>query len=48
MYNQGHIDVESGEKRKSEVITFCNFIIGEVGVLDKLKTEYSVTRISYK
>jgi len=46
MHKQGDIDVESGEQRKPEVITFYNFTKGGVDVVDKLKAEYSVARIS--
>lgn len=46
MHKQGDIDVESGEQRKPEVITFYNFTKGGVDVVDELKAEYSVARIS--
>lgn len=46
MHKQGDIDVQSGEQRKPEVITFYNFTKGGVDVVDELKAEYSVARIS--
>lgn len=48
MHSQGDIGVESGEQRKSEVITFYNTTKGGVDAVDELKAENSVSRISYR
>lgn len=40
MHKQGDIDVESGEQRKPEVMTFYNLTKGGVDFVDELKAEY--------
>ncbi|KAG8288376.1 hypothetical protein J6590_018896 [Homalodisca vitripennis] len=40
------IDEESGDQLKPELITFYNLTKGGVGVVDRMKTEYCVTRVS--
>ncbi|CAI6369859.1 unnamed protein product [Macrosiphum euphorbiae] len=46
MHRDDHIDPDSGDLKKPEVITFYNLTKGGVDVVDRLKSEYSVTRIS--
>lgn len=46
MHRDDYIDPDSGDLKKPEVITFYNSTKGGVDVVDRLKTEYSVTRIS--
>lgn len=46
MHRDDYIDPDSGDLKKSEVIPFYNLTKGGVDVVDKLKSEYSVTRIS--
>lgn len=46
MHDQGIIDPESGDQKKPEVITYYNGTKGGVDVVDEMKGEYSVARIS--
>lgn len=47
MHDQGIIDPESGDqKKKPEVITYYNGTKGGVDVVDEMKGDYSVARIS--
>jgi hypothetical protein len=46
MHNQGVIDTDSGDQNKPEIITFYNSTKGGVDVVDELKGEYSVSRVS--
>lgn len=45
-HGDDEIDPESGELNKPSVITFYNLTKGGVDVVDRMKTEYSVTRVS--
>lgn len=46
MHDQGVIDTDSGDQNKPEIITFYNSTKGGVDVVDELKGEYSVSRVS--
>lgn len=46
MHRDDFIDPDSSDLKKAEVITFYNLTKGGVNVVDRLKSEYSVTRIS--
>lgn len=46
MHKQGVIDEESGDQLKPELITFYNSTKGGVDVVDRMKSEYGVTRVS--
>lgn len=46
MHDDGLIDESSGAEKKPEVITYYNSTKGGVDVVDELKVEYSVSRIS--
>lgn len=46
MHDQGIIDIDSGDQNKPEIITFYNSTKGGVDVVDELKGEYSVSRVS--
>jgi len=46
MHDNGLIDESSGAEKKPEVITYYNSTKGGVDVVDELKGEYSVSRIS--
>lgn len=46
MHRQGKIDEDSGDQQKPELITFYNLTKGGVDVVDRMKTEYCVSRIS--
>ena len=46
MHNDDATDAATGEAYKPEVITFYNLIKGGLDVVDRLKSEYSVSRIS--
>ncbi|KAJ8889792.1 hypothetical protein PR048_009295 [Dryococelus australis] len=46
MHSDGKIDEETGEKRKPEIVTFYNVAKEGVDVIDELKVQYSVSRIS--
>jgi len=46
MHKHGIIDSESGDQKKPELITYYNSTKGGVDVVDELKGQYSVARIS--
>ncbi|KAE9522205.1 hypothetical protein AGLY_017387 [Aphis glycines] len=46
MHDEAMIDQESGDQKKPEVITYYNSTKGGVDVVDEMKGEYSVARIS--
>lgn len=46
LHKEDSIDPESGDSLKPEVITFYNLTKGGVDVVDRLKKEYSVKRVS--
>lgn len=46
MHKNGLIDEEPGDHLKPELTTFHNLIKGGVDMVDRMKTEYYVTRIS--
>lgn len=46
MHDQGIIDPESGDQKKPQVISYYNITKGGVDVVDEMKAEYSVARIS--
>jgi len=46
MHDQGVIDTDSGDQNKPEIITFYNSTKGGVDVVDELKGEYYVSRVS--
>lgn len=46
MHRYDAIDADSGEANKPEFITFYSFTKGGVDVVDRLNSEYSVSRIS--
>lgn len=46
MHRDDYIDPDSGDLKKPEVITFFNLTKGGVDVVNRLKSEYSKTRIS--
>lgn len=46
MHCDDYIDLNSDDLKKPEIITFYNVTKGGVDVADRLKSEYSVTRIS--
>lgn len=45
-HDDDEIDGQSGELKKPSVITFYNLTKGGVDVVDRMKTEYCVTRVS--
>jgi len=46
MHDNGLIDESSGTENKPKVITYYNSTKGGIDVVDELKGEYSVSRIS--
>lgn len=46
VHDQGVINTDSGDQNKPEIITFYNSTKGGVDVVDELKGEYSVSRVS--
>lgn len=46
MHKHDHIDETSGEFMKPEMITFYNSSKGGEDVVDRLKSEYNVSRVS--
>uniref|UniRef100_A0A1B6LLL4 PiggyBac transposable element-derived protein domain-containing protein n=1 Tax=Graphocephala atropunctata TaxID=36148 RepID=A0A1B6LLL4_9HEMI len=46
MHLDDEIDPDSGDAQKPTIITFYNMTKGGVDVVDRLKSEYSVTRVS--
>lgn len=46
MHDNADIDVENGNRHKPEIISFYNKTKGGVDVVDQLKMEYDVSRIS--
>lgn len=46
MHDQSMIDPESGDQKKPEVITYYDSTKGGLDVVDEMKGEYSVARIS--
>lgn len=46
MHSDDEIDPDSGDSFKPSIITFYNLTKGGVDVVDRLKNEYSVTRVS--
>lgn len=45
-HDQGVIDTDSGDQNKPEIITYYNSTKSGVDVVDELKGEYSVSRMS--
>lgn len=46
IHGDDEIDPDTGDDQKPSIITFYNLTKGRVDVVDRLKSEYSVTRIS--